>query len=279
MTEAETVTEVTPEELKEAVDLGWADKDQWRGDPNHWVDARTFLERGRHVLPIVQQNNERLKESLRETNSKLESVNAALKAAQTTIDALEDARVEDVAATAAEARGKLVADLAEATREGRHEDAAALTAKLSELPPAEAAPKTEEKPKPEFKPSPEFISWAEKNPTFMADPRRVVLADVIAREMRTKGEKSIGHEFMDKVADEVDVALGRKASRTARAEGGGGGGRGPQGGASGKTYEDLPKEAKEACERASKRVVGQDKVHKDIGSWRKAYTAKYFAQE
>ena len=284
MAEEAVVEEVSAEELAEAKALGWADKDQWRGKPEHWVGARTFLDRGRHVLPIVQENNKRLSDQLADTNTRLASVNEALKAAQVTIDALEESRTDDLAAAAEEARNKLRDELTEASREGRHEDVAALTLKIADLKTAEEAPtKKVEEPaakKDDFKPSPEFLSWVEKNPAFMADPRRVALADVVARQLRTKGEKSIGHEFLDKVADEVDVALGRKINRSARAEDGGGGGRrsGGEGGA-GKTYEDLPAEAKAACERAGKRVVGPGRAHKDEASWRRAYTNKYFAQE
>ena len=52
--------EVSPEILREAKTLGWVPKDQFRGSADDWVDASTFVERGKQVMPILNHNNERL---------------------------------------------------------------------------------------------------------------------------------------------------------------------------------------------------------------------------
>lgn len=280
--------QATAEELQEARELGWADKDQWKGNPEHWVDARTFLERGRHVLPIVVENNKRLKGELSTLNSRLESVNTALRSAQATIDALEESRTADLLEAAEAARAKLKSELAEASREGRHEDVADLTVKLTELGQAEEDPKKKKGAEDEEQArrqadevSPAFRAWAAENPDFVADRRKLALANVISQELRDSGNKLVGKEFMDLVADKVDEVFGARGGRTTKAESGGGGGRnGPNGGGgSGKTYADLPADAKAACDRAAKRVVGEGRAHKTIDSWRKVYTEKYYAQE
>lgn len=39
---------------------GWVPKEEFRGDPNRWVDAKTFVERGESILPILKERNEHL---------------------------------------------------------------------------------------------------------------------------------------------------------------------------------------------------------------------------
>lgn len=43
--EAETPPEETPEQARARQD-GWCPKEEWRGDPDKWVDAKTFNQRG-----------------------------------------------------------------------------------------------------------------------------------------------------------------------------------------------------------------------------------------
>ena len=45
---------------QEARTLGWVPAEEFKGDPNRWVDAETFVERGHTVMPILRKNNERL---------------------------------------------------------------------------------------------------------------------------------------------------------------------------------------------------------------------------
>ena len=35
--------------------MGWVPQEEFRGDPNRWVDAETFLERGENELPILRE--------------------------------------------------------------------------------------------------------------------------------------------------------------------------------------------------------------------------------
>ena len=32
--------------------IGWRPKDQWKGDPDKWVDADAFLKKGDEILPV-----------------------------------------------------------------------------------------------------------------------------------------------------------------------------------------------------------------------------------
>lgn len=132
---------------------------------------------------------------------------------------------------------------------------------------------------------PVYKQWEADNPWFGKDTRRTALATAIARELRSNpaNEGLIGRAFFDKVTDEVNKTMGgtkrATSSKVEGAAGGGGNGSGNgagSGAANGKTYNDLPADAKAACERYARDVVGEGRAFKDIASWRKHYTTQYF---
>lgn len=276
----EQVVEASPEELQEAGSMGWADKDKWRGKPEDWVDAKTFLEKGRQVLPIVRASNDRLKGQLDAEAQARRELEGRLAASEATLAALEEAHEADTAAQVEAARAELKTQLAEASREGDHEAVADLTQKMTDL--AGKAPEKKEDKKPvmqQQKAPPEIIQWYKDNPEFINDPRSVALGNVISQELRQKGVTIVGPAFLDMVAAEVEKERGKPQSRRAagKVEGGNGGagGRSDDGGG-GKTYADLPADAKAACDKAANRLVGANRAHKDVASWRASYVKQYY---
>ena len=275
---------------KEAKTMGWVPKEQFRGAETEFVDAKEFVERGRQILPIVQANNQRLMGQVNVLGQKLSSVEEALKASNATIEALESSHDEDVKAQVEAARAELKEQLEAASRDGDHRAVADLTDKMTQLNTAastrgngeDKGDKGEQKPPAPPPIHPEVQAWMTQNADFMQDPRRVALANVITQELRQAGDTSIGAAFLDRVAEEVDKTLGaRKAGSASRVSPGGGGrGRGVDGGGgAAKSYADLPAEAKAACDKMSKRLVGPNRAHKDETSWRASYAKQYFAGE
>jgi len=45
---------------------GWVSKEDFRGDPDKWIDAKSFVERGETIVPIMKERNERLEKEVRE---------------------------------------------------------------------------------------------------------------------------------------------------------------------------------------------------------------------
>ena len=274
---------------KEAVDLGWAPRDKWRGDPDNWVDAKTFIERGKSMMPLLKKNNEDLRAEIGTLKGQMGQLGESLRAAQAVIDALEVSRDEDLKASAEAARAELKDQLATALENDDHAAVAELTQKMTDLTTAQAAQDADRKAAAEGKKkgakggepelAPEVKKWYDDHPDFIKNQRKVALAQAIAVEMRQRGIATTGAEFLDAVADEVEKALG-STGLPSKAEGGNGGtGRTSSDSGGSKGYDDLPQEAKDACERAAKRVVGPDRAHKDLTSWRKSYAKQYFAQE
>ncbi|CAB4183418.1 hypothetical protein UFOVP1078_64, partial [uncultured Caudovirales phage] len=64
-------SEVDASVIQEAVSQGWVSKDKYRGDEKDWVDAETFVKRGREILPILRKNNENLLKELNQTKENL----------------------------------------------------------------------------------------------------------------------------------------------------------------------------------------------------------------
>ena len=148
MSEEGEVVETPLDEIEqEARTLGWVPKELFRGDEKRWVDAKTFVERGHVVLPIVQENNKRLQGDLGRANAELRSLAASLKAAQAAIAALESSREEDVKEQVAAARRELKTQLKAAKTAGDIDAEVELTEQLGQLNEA-AKPRVETPPPP-----------------------------------------------------------------------------------------------------------------------------------
>ena len=85
---------------------------------------------------------------------------------------------------------------------------------------------------------------------------------------------------MDKVSAEAAKEItrlgasgGRPQSKVEAGRTGGG-----ASGGGGKSYNDLPADAKAACDGYNNTLVGKGRLHPDIESWRKAYAADYFRE-
>jgi len=63
--------EVNPVE-EEARAQGWVGKDEFRGSDDDWVDADTFVKRGKEIMPILRKNNEKLLKELGEAKKAAE---------------------------------------------------------------------------------------------------------------------------------------------------------------------------------------------------------------
>lgn len=68
-----------PKDEAEAQKLGWRPKDQFKGDPERWVDAKEFIRRGNEFLPIVKSKLERAESRVAELETQLTAEIAGLK--------------------------------------------------------------------------------------------------------------------------------------------------------------------------------------------------------
>lgn len=273
----EQVTQVPEETVAEARALGWRPKDQFKGDPAHWVDADEYVRRGQQIMPILKQNNQRLSDELATTNRKL---NEAL----TVINELKELGASITKERVQAARRELLTQIANAKKEGDVDLEVELTDKLTELKAAAPAPA----PAPAAAPAPadgvdpDLIAWQREpgNEWFGTDRRRTMLAIGIAQELRNDPmtKNLSGVAFYRLVGQEVKKTLGEEettpaASKVASA---GRSSSSSQSTTGGKGYANLPPEAKEACDRQAKRFVGTPGF-KTEADYRAHYSKLYFA--
>lgn len=273
--------------VAEATSMGWTPKEEWRGDPEKWVDAETFVERGNVVLPILRKANQELHGQLTQLNGQLQQVMGELKAQKTAMDTIQEAQAEELAQRVAEARKELAAQIREARENNDTELELKLLDQRDELNAEVKASKdkkgaagTEGQPPAKTEPeTPEYKTWVAENPQLHTDAKFARRAYVLALEIAEEsGGKLVGKPFYDEL-DKRLAALNGKAprvpSRVAPGTPSGGGGNGGEGGSS---YADLPADAKKVCDDQARKFVGEGKRYKDIGAWRKTYAQKYFAQ-
>src|SRR2546425_12464119 len=74
--------QVSQEILDEARTDGWKPKEQFHGPEDQWVDAETFVKRGREINPILRKNNERLQREIADLRQKLDGTTTSLQRVQ-----------------------------------------------------------------------------------------------------------------------------------------------------------------------------------------------------
>ena len=266
--------------------MGWVPKEEWRGNPDQWRDADTFVQRGEEILPILQANNRELLEKVNRLESTVQEQNTLLKASTETIQALKDFNNKHTREAAKEKKKELAAAIVEARRDGDVETEIELTEQLTEttaaLKEAEKAP--EAKPAPQTTTQqpvdPAFTEWTTQNPWFGQDKRRSGIALAVANELRAEpSNPKTGPAFYKLLTKELESTPGflpPKANGASKVEGGRANGDGGHSG--GKTYADLSQEAKATCDMLATKVVGKGRAFKDINEWRKHYAQEVLAE-
>ena len=280
MSEETLLESAAPPEIQaKAEKLGWMPPARYKGDPERFVDAETYLERGETVLPIVKEQNKRLHAELEALKAESSRTSAALKNATEAIEQIEERHSVSTQKAVEEARRQLKVELASASEDGRHRDVAELTDQLTQLNDSEKEAKKEAKaPPPSFTPPPDLVEWNAENPWFGQNKRKTALALAVAQEMREAGDTRQGRTFYEAVTVEVESVLGDKKSAPSgdKVEGGRNGEENP--GPRGKGFASLPTDARAACDADARKFVGPGKRYKTQAEWRSRYAEIYFGE-
>jgi hypothetical protein len=255
-----TSNEISPEVRQEAESQGWVPKEKFRGNESDWVDADTFVKRGREILPILRKNNENLikdlnatKEQLREFREAAEEFKKFQREAYERKAQEYEQRIQEIK----ESRAQAISD-GDGQKVNALDDA--LDAAKDELKEAKQAVKDAEKTP--TQPSsdaldPGLQAWLDKNTWFGQDKRMTGIVNGIGESLRLEFPLLKGQEFLDKLdevlAEEFPNKFG-KQTPTSRVESGSG--RASRGSSSNaQTYDNLPAEAKAACDRFVKQKL------------------------
>lgn len=246
-----------------ALTMGWTPKSQFKGDPEKWVDAETFVKRGEEFLPFLKANNRRLEQAQERANTKIASLEKALQESIKHISKA-DARAYE------RARRDLETELEQATLAGDTEGVKAVTKEIVDLEKEVRA----EEPGKHVSETPEGKSalseFKAANPWFEKDRVMTVAAIEIGNELAAEGivepkvqlaeiakriRQEFPHKFTNPRREQPAAVEGAQplANRTAA-----------------RTYSDLPPEAKAMCDDFVKNIKGMT---------REKYVKDYFAEE
>jgi hypothetical protein len=240
--------------VQEATEMGWVPEEKWTGPKERWVDAKTFVERGSVVLPIVLSKNKQLQEQVRLLSQQVKDVQSSATEYRSFLEGSIKQKYEKL----------LLAELqkkADAITNG--DGAAVIEAEqnVDELQRKQQEELNKAAPKGaqggQNGTHPDFDSWLAENEWFK-DSDLEALAESQAYRIQRKAAEAkqpipIGKELWDAAKKEV-MRLRPDAFETTAPIDRTAGGRetshaGPSRGGKGRTYNDLPPEAKAACDR------------------------------
>lgn len=259
--ETQAVSQVSSEVLHEAESQGWVPKERYRGNEADWVDANTFVKRGREILPILRKNNENLVRDLNNTREQLkEFKEAADEFKRFQKDAYErkaqdyEYRIQEIKDSRAQAitdgDGQKVNALDDALDEAKHnlkEAKQAVKDVIKEPPPVEESQPID----------PSLQTWLDKNNWFGQDKRMTSIANGIGESLRLEFPQLKGTSFLEKLdevlLEEFPNKFGKKNTPTNRVESGSG--RQGRGSSGAQSYDNLPADARAACDKFVKQKL------------------------
>lgn len=226
---------------------GWSPKESFRGDPEKWVDAKTFYDRGQQFTPFIRKHLKETQQELAEAKKQIEETKQAAKDFKKFITEASEREVE---LRVAEAKTKLAA----AIEAG---DGKAAVQASEDIAALKQAPKAEEKPEVKNQPSPDFVAWVAENDWYNKNDEMKVAADAFGHAINAKSGL-IGPDLYKEVKKRMEKAYPDEFQAEERP--------GPQRGgktnganSKAKSFENLPDDAKKACDRMIKNGLFKDR--------------------
>lgn len=226
--------ELSPEDRARA--QGWVPKEEFRGDPDRWTDAETFVKRADNELPIARSQIRRMEKQINDLNEALgklaeSNAKAAKRDIEQRMKAAQQARADAIDTRDSEAFTRADAEMDALKREAQE---AAKAAETPKAPPE----------------NPAFDAWAEANPWYGKDKAMTAYADSIGPELANQYQgnlpalyKAVGAKVKEEFAHKfANPNKRRPAPVEGASQGSAGKGRA-------KSAADLPADAKAALDR------------------------------
>lgn len=249
---------------------GWVPKEEFRGNETDWIEAEVFVQRGKEINPILRKNNERIQRELEITKKQMEDLKKAAEEFKTFQKEAYNKKLQDYEQeikdlkdlkrkAVTEGDGDLVVELDDQIEAIR-------TKKITAVPPKEFPKTTVVEPKV----ASEIAEWVESNKWYKEDPKMASAANKIAEQIRMEHPYTIGKDFLEKLDKELETMflpekLGRKSRPRSPVEGN----RSSQneGKTGKKSYDNLPSDAKAACDKFVKQKLMSRDEYLNMYSW------------
>jgi hypothetical protein len=240
---------------KEARIFGWVPKEEFRGSEDDWVDAEVFVKRGKEINPILRKNNELLMKKLDEKAKEIDSIKASVEEFKQFQKESFERKTAEYEISIAELKSKK----REAIAEGNGDAVVDIDDQIDSLKEAQREAKAEAKAKAEVPPpaqasipdDPELQSWLGRNQWFGADTEMTDVANGLGASVRRQFPHLTGRDFLDKLDDKVKEYFPHKftGNKTKGSAVDSSGSVRSSGSSGKKSYDNLPADAKQACDR------------------------------
>tara|TARA_R110000868_G_scaffold198249_1_gene444566 strand:+ start:445 stop:1290 length:846 start_codon:yes stop_codon:yes gene_type:complete len=274
--------EIPAEVIQEARNMGWVPKEQYKGAEGNFVDADEFVEKGRHVMPILLQNNKRLQQELLTRDQKIGTLEQQFQKADQAIEKLTKQQVEVQKRSFEEGKKALALSLKQARENDDVDSEQRILEELIDLRAEEKAAATAPKKEPEKKEeytqalSPDYKSWLAENPWYGPDKKKTKEYTRLAEDLREEGNVSTGADFYaDLDAAYVERFGEVEPKRQSKVESG----NNRSGSRGAKTFANLPAAAKQACHEDADVLVGPNCRYKTLQEWEVGYAKIYYDNE
>lgn len=246
--------QVDEETLSEARRQGWKPEEEYDGPEGKWVDAETFVKKGKEINALLRKDNEFLKREVAEMKSTMMEFKKfhAETESRAYERAMNDLRQQKKDAIS-QGDGEKVLEIDDALDELKEKRAEA----KKEAPRANAV-------------DPSFVEWNEENSWFGKDTELTEEANLIGNALKQQKPNMVGREFLDEVTKRVKKMYPEKFTNSNRTkaspvEGVSSNSQAKRGA---KGFSDLPPEAKQACLKFEKQKL----------MTREEYIKEYFAE-
>lgn len=265
---------------REALEMGWIPPEKYKGDPDRFVSAEEFVEKGRNFIPILRKNNEKLQGQIGSIKSELDQTKAALNDAIGALKEFKKFHEESSKQAYERARRELLSQKRDALTEGDFDKSIQIDETINKMDrqmekmEATPTPKVEEKKVESPILDPVMQQWVQENADWYGkDAAKTSYANSIAYKVREENPTAIGLEFLNLVKEEVEERFGvtEKQERTSKVDGGRQASRSTSLGSHKLSYADLDPAAKKICDRYGEKLVGENKAYKSMDEWRKHY--------
>jgi hypothetical protein len=183
-TEVSTAPQIDEETLNEAKRQGWVPQDEYSGPADKWVDADTFVKKGKEINALLRKDNDFLKRELAELKTTVQEFSK--------YHAETEKRAYDKAMTDLRQQKK------EAISQGDGDRVIEIDDAIDELKQAKPVPKVAAP-----QPDPSFVEWTEDNRWYNSDQQLKMEADMIGEVIKRQNPMLVGMEFLNEVTTRV----------------------------------------------------------------------------